>query len=257
MKLTTIKRERGKESLTDRIRVPLTERIMKRAAITAVALGIPLAGSACTFDSSGIGIIDARVTETGAEASPDRGPEGSISKDVRVDVVVKDSGIDISVDQRLDLSVDKGVDSSVDKGVDSSVDKGVDSSVDKGVDSSVDKGVDSSVDSNVDIGLDSGIDGPAPQCPNTSIAQLYTATFNKGIPINVGGYAITYKGETATGGTVDIECATGGAVVESDVAVDLVSVMFIYVPANNEKIRLYMHSRGPSSAIMTVKIELP
>jgi hypothetical protein len=214
---------------------PLSDRFLRKTAPLALAIGLPLAGGACTFDSSGVPMVDARQADASAEMRPDKGRDST--GDVTVDVKLSDRGMDIAPDQGRDIAADIGFEGIADLGIDSKADMGMDVKADTVV-------------------PDSAVDSTNPGCPGTFIAKVTAGTFNKGVAVKVGGYAVTYTGMTGPGGTVDIKCETGSGIVQLGVAVPLNTAQFI-MTKENLRIRLYMYSRDAASATMTVSVENP
>ncbi|MBU0527436.1 hypothetical protein KKE92_03065 [Candidatus Micrarchaeota archaeon] len=240
----TERKEDGEKAGSIKTKAPLTERIMKKAATTALVVGIALGSTACNlicpFDVSQLRSSeqDGDVTDSDVDAGHDT---DVVDSDVRDSDIVDGDTSDAEVldgditDSDLDVADSDVVDSDVEEDADTDVADGdiTDSDV---LDGDVSDGdlADSDVEEDA---------GPT-ACPGVSNGSIVSESVDVGDSVTVGGYSLTYVGQVA--GTddiyIDVHCAATGDEVEMGIVVPLYGNETASAPLDGKNIEITNHS---------------
>ncbi len=250
------KEEDGNKTESMSTKAPLTERIMKKAAATVLAVGIAVSPMACSLltdfeiprdlDVS----HDGDVSDSDADSVQDAEVDGSQDADVNVvDSDIRDGNV--SDADILDGDVEEDADV-----VDSDV---VDADEDSDVaDADVVDG--DLADSDITDGdvLDGDVEEDAdlePLCSGVFDEVITEETFDKGTGRSVGGYMITYVTQTTGGITMNIDCGSDSEEITSGDAITTMVEHTVNVPDDGKRIRITVHSRNTFDATMSVAVE--
>lgn len=97
---------------------------------------------------------------------------------------------------------------------------------------------------------------PGTVCPGVTNASVTTSVFSLNVAKPVGGYEITYTGQSASGVLMDVECAANHAVIAQDVYCNGGGPESqVNVTVDGKKIRLYNINSNPSAASMNIDVE--
>jgi hypothetical protein len=231
------KEEDGTKAKPMSTKAPLTERIMKKAAVTVLAVGIAVSPMACSLMTDFEIPADFDATRDGDVADSDAGHDADAEVDASHDADVSDS--DVTDSDVLDGDV---ADADI---ADADV---LDGDV---ADSDVSDGdvLDGDVsDSDVTDGdlADGDVEedaGPT-TCPGVSNGSVVSENVDVGDSVTVGGYSLTYVGQVA--GTDDIymnvHCAATGEEVETNVVVPIYGSEIVNAPLDGKNIEITNHS---------------
>ena len=209
------KEEDGDKAKSMSTKAPLTERLMKKAAIATIAAACALVPVSCLLDREGL--RGTMPTDAGNE-----------------------------VDAQIDAGPDTDVDADTDSG--GPTDAGPDT--DSG---DLDSGPDLDADvSDGDVEEDAD---PEPLCSDIFDEAVTEETFDKGTGREVGGYMITYVSQTTGGLTLDIDCGSDSSSIASGESLTTLVEHTVEVPDDGKRIRITVHSRNTFDASMSVAVE--
>jgi len=234
------KEEDGDKAKSMSTKAPLTERIMKKAATAALAVGIVLSSASCNlicpFDTSQLRSVDGDVSDSDVDAGPDT---DVVDSDIR-DSDTADSDVADADNEIVDADV---ADSDTLDGDVGDADTIADSDV---VDGDMTDG---------DVSDSDVADADGPLCSDIFDEVVTEETFDKGTGREVGGYMITYVSQTTGGITLDIDCGSDSSSIASGESLTTLVEHTVEVPDDGKRIRITVHSRNTFDATMSVAVE--
>ncbi|MFH1685444.1 MAG: hypothetical protein ABH983_04005 [Candidatus Micrarchaeota archaeon] len=223
------KEEDGDKTKSMSTKAPLTERIMKKAAVAVIATACALAPVSCLLDSSGT--RSGTPTDAGHDADVELDADHDTDSDV-ADADTTDG--DVLDGDVLDADV---ADSDITDADVSDADV-LDGDVDDGGITDADVSDGDLADGDVEEDA-----GPT-ACPGVSNGSIVSEDIDLGDSVTVGGYSLTYVGQVA--GTddiyIDVRCAATGEEVEMGVVVPLYGSETASAPLDGKNIEITNHS---------------
>ncbi len=225
------KEEDGQKSKSMSTKAPLTERIMKKAAVVAVAAACTIVPISCLLDVSGTASGNSRDAGGDTDTETDAGHDADTVDADRTDGDVADSDV-------IDSDI---TDSDI---VDGDISDGDVSDADE------DSGV-----TDADIS-DGDVDSGPTACPGVSNDSISSENVDLGDPIEVGGYTLTYTGQAPGSDDIyiDVHCAATGDEVESNVVVPLYGTATAHAPVDGKDIEITNHSSSDTGARISATV---
>ncbi len=236
------KEEDGDKAKSMSTKAPLTERIMKKAAVAVIATACALAPVSCLLDASGT--RSGTPTDAGHDAEVDADHDAADADSDVLDGDVADADTtdgDVLDGDVLDADV---ADSDITDADVSDADV-VDGDL---ADSDITDGdvLDGDVEEDADL---------EPLCSGVFDEVITEETFDKGTGRSVGGYMITYVTQTTGGITMNIDCGSDSEEITSGDAITTMVEHTVNVPDDGKRIRITVHSRNTFDATMSVAVE--
>ncbi len=223
------KEEDGDKARPMSTKAPLTERIMKKAAVVVLSASLAFV-PACLLDREGL--RGTRPADAGEDADTqvDADQDAGVSDGDVTDADITDS--DIADSDILDGDISDGDVADADDG-------GV-------TDADVSDGdlEDGDVDS-----------GPA-ACPGVTNDSISSENVDTGDSVDVGGYSLTYVGQVAGSDDIyiDVRCAATGDEVETGIVVPLYGTAAADAPLDGKTIEITNHSSSGTGARISATV---